>query len=147
MTNLKFEFMAIKFNNQQLEILDQTLIPQQEKWLRMTGIDEVSEAIVQLRVRGAPLIGVAAAAFLVARCQEEATTEEIADEIAQLKKTRPTAVNLFNGLKLIESGLSAGGVVGAKNAAINHIENEINIHKKIIKIGAHQIQNLSLIHI
>lgn len=44
-----------------LSLLDQTLLPQEERYLRLERVEEVVEAIVSLRVRGAPAIGIAAA--------------------------------------------------------------------------------------
>ncbi|HQR30410.1 MAG TPA: hypothetical protein PLL32_08370, partial [Anaeromyxobacteraceae bacterium] len=42
-------------------LLDQRLLPEEERWLRLTTADEVADAIRTLAVRGAPAIGVAAA--------------------------------------------------------------------------------------
>src|SRR5436190_12755359 len=44
-----------------VRILDQTLLPEQERYLELHSVEEVAEAIRMLRVRGAPLIGIAAA--------------------------------------------------------------------------------------
>lgn len=44
-----------------LVIIDQTLIPNEEKWLELDRIEDVWEAIKKLRVRGAPTIRIAAA--------------------------------------------------------------------------------------
>ena len=44
-----------------LIIIDQTLLPGKKKYLRLSGGEDVWEAICQLRVRGAPAIGIAAA--------------------------------------------------------------------------------------
>jgi len=44
-----------------LSLLDQTLLPKEERYLRLERVEEVAEAIVSLRVRGAPAIGLAAA--------------------------------------------------------------------------------------
>ena len=44
-----------------VRMLDQTLLPTQEHWLRLETPESVAEAIKNLRVRGAPAIGIAAA--------------------------------------------------------------------------------------
>ena len=44
-----------------VEILDQTRLPQQETWQRITTAGEMVAAIGTMRVRGAPLIGIAGA--------------------------------------------------------------------------------------
>ena len=47
--------------DQGLRILDQTLLPEEERYLDLRTLDQLAEAIRSLRVRGAPLIGIAAA--------------------------------------------------------------------------------------
>src|SRR5918992_1112472 len=44
-----------------VRILDQTRLPEEERYVELRTIDDVAEAIRTLRVRGAPLIGIAAA--------------------------------------------------------------------------------------
>lgn len=84
-----------------VRFLDQTLLPTTERYLEVYTIDEIAEAIRLLRVRGAPLIGVAAAmgATLSARNLAADTPPEraLATTLAAcdlLEATRPTAVNL-----------------------------------------------------
>jgi methylthioribose-1-phosphate isomerase len=48
-------------SDQGIRILDQTRLPEEERYLELHSVDEVAEAIKSLRVRGAPLIGIAAA--------------------------------------------------------------------------------------
>ncbi len=83
-----------------LELLDQTKLPSEIKYLRCADYKDVAGAIRCLAVRGAPAIGAAAAYGLVlagekivARTKEEFTAglEAAAGELAA---TRPTAVNL-----------------------------------------------------
>jgi methylthioribose-1-phosphate isomerase len=97
-----------------LVILDQTLLPVEEKYLRLTTVEEVWEAIRVLRVRGAPAIGVAAAFGLYLALRNIPGTENWTNfrdaarkHGAYLDSARPTAVNLRWAvdriLKLIES--------------------------------------------
>ncbi|MGH7581008.1 MAG: S-methyl-5-thioribose-1-phosphate isomerase, partial [Gemmatimonadales bacterium] len=44
-----------------IRLLDQTLLPGEERYLELDSVESVAEAIRSLRVRGAPLIGIAAA--------------------------------------------------------------------------------------
>ena len=53
-----------------LRILDQTLLPAEERWLEIATLPALVEAIRSLRVRGAPAIGIAAAMGLVAVLRE-----------------------------------------------------------------------------
>ncbi len=82
-----------------LELLDQTRLPQTFTVLRLAGVDGVIEAIAQLRVRGAPAIGVAAAYGLVLglRAAAPSAAEFVAAAkgiAARIAAARPTAVNL-----------------------------------------------------
>ena len=83
-----------------LYILDQTLLPSQEKFLRLSTAEEMIEAIQKLRVRGAPAIGICAGycMYLLARDIREADPQTFWAELerrgAALSASRPTAVNL-----------------------------------------------------
>jgi len=85
-----------------LQLIDQTLLPLEFKVLSITTIEETFEAIVTLRVRGAPAIGIAAAYGVVLGVQRAlsgSTVNESRDIAFQacdyLATSRPTAVNLF----------------------------------------------------
>jgi len=54
-------FHTIEYRRGGIEIIDQTLLPEEEKILRIERLDDLLEAIINLRVRGAPAIGIAAA--------------------------------------------------------------------------------------
>lgn len=84
-----------------LVLIDQTLLPNEERFLELDKAEDIWEAIKKLRVRGAPAIGIAAAFGLyVCTLKSKATTvgdfkkefEEVRDYLAT---SRPTAVNLF----------------------------------------------------
>ena len=91
-----------------VRIIDQTLLPGELRMLDLTTIPEVCEAIVSLRVRGAPAIGCAAAAGVAMAAGRSragdatAMREELAVVIERLAATRPTAVNLFWALKRMQ---------------------------------------------
>ncbi len=80
---------------------DQTKLPLEEVTLHIRTVDKMCEAIKVLRIRGAPLLG-AAAAFGVALAayhskaeDRERLLEELEEAAAAIKRQRPTAVNLF----------------------------------------------------
>jgi len=86
-----------------LRLLDQTLLPAEVAYRDCRTVEEVWEAIRNLRVRGAPAIGVAAAYGVVlgmqaqaARgLQSDASSDRLQAVIEHLRSSRPTAVNLF----------------------------------------------------
>lgn len=81
-----------------VEMLDQTRLPVEEVILSLDTAADAREAIVNLRVRGAPAIGAAGAYGLVLAGRELPSGNNWIDELDQkagwLNKSRPTAVNL-----------------------------------------------------
>ena len=81
-------------------LIDQTMLPLQEVVCECRSYQEVARAIKEMRVRGAPAIGVTAAygVALAARQSKAPAAAGLLDDLhraaAELKATRPTAVNL-----------------------------------------------------
>ena len=101
---------TITWENDALRLIDQTLLPEEYTFIDCRDVDTVAEAIVSLRVRGAPAIGVAAAYGVVIAAQEAITSGADFDThvragIKTLSQTRPTAVNLFWALERQEKVL------------------------------------------
>jgi methylthioribose-1-phosphate isomerase len=92
---------TIEWRDGTVVTIDQTKLPQETVFLEMKNVTEVAEAIKTMKIRGAPLLG-AAAAFALALAAYHSKAEkkrELIDELEKaaeiLKETRPTAVNLF----------------------------------------------------
>jgi len=90
-----FEYFSIRYKNGKLQVLDQRKLPDVEDWLDANTPDDMSVYIKQLSVRGAPLIGVAAAMSLAHYATTGKTEEEIVKAAKLLRDARPTAVNLM----------------------------------------------------
>ena len=96
-----------------LYIIDQSLLPNEEKEIRLRTAEEMVEAIRALRVRGAPAIGICAAycLYLLARSIEEEDPDAFQARLraysAQLNASRPTAVNLAWALREMEAAAAA----------------------------------------
>jgi methylthioribose-1-phosphate isomerase len=91
-----------------LYLLDQRLLPEEERWIAATGAEEVAVAIETLAVRGAPAIGCVAAwgvALAAATAASAAAADAARAAIARLARTRPTAVDLFAALAAMEEAL------------------------------------------
>lgn len=93
--------IPVKWNENSVLMLDQRLLPTEEKWLDLKTYQDVAAGIKDMVVRGAPAIGVSAAYGVALGAKGFVGTsladfrdefDFICDEIA---KTRPTAVNLF----------------------------------------------------
>lgn len=83
-----------------VRFLDQTRLPTEEVYKEVDSIDDMVDAIRVLRVRGAPLIGIAAAMGLAAAAGRQAaagrlTAKWLEDAASRLAESRPTAVNLM----------------------------------------------------
>jgi methylthioribose-1-phosphate isomerase len=89
-----------------LSLLDQRLLPREEKWIECRTPSAVAEAIRTMVVRGAPAIGVAAAYGM-------AMADELESAARELKAARPTAVNLAWA---VDRMLRAGGAVSEAEA-------------------------------
>jgi methylthioribose-1-phosphate isomerase len=132
-----------------IRILDQTRLPEEERYLDLHTVEDVAEAIRSLRVRGAPLIGIAAAMGLAMEGgrwgSEEAGTDgllRVRRARATLGATRPTAVNLHwaldRMLRHAESAVERGDELGASLVAeANAIwEEDRRMCDRIGEIGA-----------
>jgi methylthioribose-1-phosphate isomerase len=88
-------FQAIRFDGERLHLLDQRLLPAEEKWLEISDLDGVIAAIRDLAVRGAPAIGITAAygAVIAARARG-IDRDGWRRDLDRLEMARPTAVNL-----------------------------------------------------
>ena len=92
----KREIKAVDWREGKVILLDQTLLPAEERYLELSDWREVAEAIRTMRVRGAPAIGIAAAyGVALAAGTAEDPAAEIEGACEELSRTRPTAVNLF----------------------------------------------------
>ncbi len=100
---------TIEWTNEGIRMLDQRLLPSEEKYLMLRSYDEVAEAIKKMVVRGAPAIGVSAAMGLALGLSQSVGTsvadlEDDFDYMCQvMSETRPTAVNLFWAIERMRS--------------------------------------------
>jgi methylthioribose-1-phosphate isomerase len=75
-------------------VIDQTRLPQALIHARWTTLEDAAHGIEAMQVRGAPLIGVAAAHGVALALREDASDDGLAKAVDRLRATRPTAVNL-----------------------------------------------------
>ena len=101
----RLKFKTLEWRGDYLRILDQTKLPAETKYLDCKTLEDISSAIKDLKVRGAPAIGIAAAfgVLIGVREQKFSTWEEFEERlnyvVSTLAGTRPTAVNLFWALE------------------------------------------------
>jgi methylthioribose-1-phosphate isomerase len=92
---------TVEWTDEGVRMLDQRILPMEEKYLMLRSYDEVADAIKKMVVRGAPAIGISAAMGLALGAKQSVGTN-IADleydfdyMCEVMSQTRPTAVNLF----------------------------------------------------
>ena len=92
---------TVEWTRKGVRMIDQRLLPTEEKYLMLRSYEEVAEAIRKMVVRGAPAIGVSAAMGLALGTKQSVGTSvaDLEDDFNYMcdvmSKTRPTAVNLF----------------------------------------------------
>ena len=156
---------SIKVKEGRLFIIDQTLLPAREVWLDVTNPDDLCSAIRNLSVRGAPLIGVAAAlslATFVSNRNVNNTTRPLSVQDFlrvhdALVSTRPTAVNLHNAMnrmsdcvssvRLAEKTIATGNLLSQEEieklveTAETIVEEDVELCRKIANHGANFIKS------
>lgn len=130
-----FHTLSIRFLNGKLSILDQTLLPDQETWVDVKDPIQMASLILNLQVRGAPLIGVAAALSLSTYYQGGAGKEEYLQAARQLRDARPTAVNLMHA---VDRMLQTQNPIEEAYAIL---EEDISLCKKMATQGAKLIED------
>ena len=115
------DWFTLRWNAGRVELLDQRLLPGEERYLLLDEVEDLAVPIEELAIRGAPAIG-CAAAMGVALGAASSTAEDPAGLVADLEtrvmprlaRTRPTAVNLFWALNRMTQTL--GRLVDAPGA-------------------------------
>jgi methylthioribose-1-phosphate isomerase len=106
--------VALSGDGAAVVILDQTLLPGRTEYLELRTAAQMYEAIRQLRVRGAPAIGICAGYCLYCLARQIQTRDETAffallhEQKEYLNASRPTAVNLSWALNRMEGAAAAG---------------------------------------
>jgi methylthioribose-1-phosphate isomerase len=88
-----------------LRVLDQALLPLEERWLDCRTHEDVARAVTNLAVRGAPAIGIAAGFGLVLAAR---AGQDLARAAAELEAARPTAVNLSMAVRRVAVVVDGG---------------------------------------
>ena len=101
------------WENDALVLLDQRLLPEQERYLHLDTVDGVIDAIQTMAVRGAPAIGITAAygCVLAARSARQRGNPRWRDDfdtdLTRLAQARPTAVNLGWAIQRMRAAVAA----------------------------------------
>ena len=141
---------SVEWSNGRLRILDQTRLPAEESYLKLSNCPEVARAISEMKVRGAPAIGVVAAygialeAQVIEAANRTAFIAELHRAAGLLTSTRPTAANLFRAAQRMlaaaerESDISAIRTALVREAQAIHASEE-EATRLISRFGAELI--------
>ncbi|MEN3014696.1 MAG: S-methyl-5-thioribose-1-phosphate isomerase [bacterium] len=99
MQKLEYKNLIIDFENNQFLVLDQRLLPLEEKYVELKTVHDVYYVIKDMVVRGAPLIGIVALIGVY-------LGNNLVEDMNLLRQARPTAVNIFNYFNQLQNLLS-----------------------------------------
>lgn len=141
------EIQAVVWHDDKLYLLDQRQLPNKETWLEFERPDDVSQAIKDMVVRGAPAIGITAAYGVVLASMQAwdiagvRWKQAIIPPIARLLKSRPTAVNLHWAVdrmralyKLLPDAIKPETALLTEAQQIH--DEDITANRKMARLGA-----------
>ena len=103
---------TVDWRDDRIVTIDQTLLPAELRFVELTTVDEVVDAIRRLVIRGAPAIGVAGAlgvALAVRAAERDGRGDDaVRGDAARIRAARPTAVNLAWAVDRVLARLPAG---------------------------------------
>jgi len=127
----------IEWLGDRVKLLDQTKLPGEETYIETTDYREMATAIKELKIRGAPAIGVAGG-YAIAIGALGITTEERDGFLKELEEvsrtiagTRPTARNLFYAVERMEKAVQKGGEVSEIKQRL--VEEATKIHSEEVE--------------
>lgn len=112
---------TVEWTKEGVRMLDQRLLPNEEKYLTLYSYEEVADAIKRMVVRGAPAIGVAAAMGLALGASQSVSTSlpdlefDFKYMCEVMGATRPTAVNLFWAIERMRDVIKKAKAEGVRD--------------------------------
>ena len=149
---IKINNLPIEWLGNRVMIIDQTRLPQEEVYLELDDYRSLASAIKELKIRGAPAIGIAGAyavalgALKIESAARGEFLEKLRDVIGTIAATRPTARNLFRALDRMQRVAESGRDVAQIKAAL--VDEAVKIHaeeaeatRKLSQFGAELIKD------
>ena len=157
---MNLDIIPVKWTDEGVAMLDQRLLPTEEKWLMLKTYNEVAAGIKDMVVRGAPAIGVSAAYGIALGAKQFVGTDvtDLEDELDYISdvigKTRPTAVNLFWAIDRMKRVFQKAKADGKSVSEIKQIllddakaihEEDIESQRLIAQFGGELLQDNSTV--
>ncbi|NNF00342.1 MAG: S-methyl-5-thioribose-1-phosphate isomerase [Pyrinomonadaceae bacterium] len=148
--------IPVRWTEECVEMLDQRLLPTEEKWLKLKTFNDVADGIRDMVVRGAPAIGVSCAygIALGAKNFVGMSVDDLEEELDYvcdvLSKTRPTAINLFWAIDRMKRTFQKAKDDGKSVSEIKQIliddskaihEEDIESQRLIARFGGELLEN------
>jgi methylthioribose-1-phosphate isomerase len=128
-------------------VIDQTLLPHRFASVRLTTVADAARAIATMQVRGAPLIGAAAAYGVCLALREDASDEALDRAYGELLGARPTAINLKWALDemvaCVRNRPRGERVAAAYARAAEICEEDVAINRAIGRHGVRLIEEIA----
>ena len=157
---MNLNIIPVEWTDEGMRMLDQRLLPTEEKWLMLKTYNDVAAGIKDMVVRGAPAIGVSAAYGVALGAKNFVGTniDDLEDEIEYISdvlgKTRPTAVNLFWAIDRMKRTFQRAKAEGKSVSEIKQIllddakaihDEDIESQRLIAKYGGELIEDNSTV--
>jgi len=143
---------TIEWLGNRVRILDQTRLPQEEVYLELSDYQDMTSAITELKIRGAPAIGVAGGygvalgALEIEAGSRDEFLGKLRGVIQVIAATRPTARNLFHAVERMEKVAEIGKDIDQIkkiliDEAVKIHSEEVEATRKLSQLGAGLIQD------
>jgi methylthioribose-1-phosphate isomerase len=146
------DILPIEWLSDRVRILDQTRLPREEVYLELSRYQDIASAVVELKIRGAPAIGIVVAygvalgALKIESTARDEFRQQLRDISRSLAATRPTARNLFWAIDRMDKVAEAGKDIDQIKKAL--VDEAIKIHhdqieadQKLSQLGAELIED------
>ena len=157
---MNLNIIPVEWTDEGVRMLDQRLLPTEEKWLMLKTYTEVAKGIKDMVVRGAPAIGVSAAYGIALGAKQFVGTNvtDLEDELdyiyGVIGKTRPTAVNLFWAIDRMKRTFQQAKAEGRSVSEIKQVllddakaihDEDIESQRLIAKFGGELLEDNSTV--
>ena len=157
---MNLNIIPVEWSDDGVRMLDQRLLPTEEKWLVLKTYNDVAAGIRDMVVRGAPAIGVSAAYGIALGAKQFVGTniDDLEDELDYISdvlgKTRPTAVNLFWAIDRMTRTFQKAKAEGKSVSDVKQVlledakaihEEDIESQRLIAKFGGELLEDNSTV--
>jgi len=144
---------TIELRGKSVVMIDQSKLPSKLEYIYCNSAAEVAEAIRQMKIRGAPALGVAAAMALAVTAlrsksrDARALLKELREAANEIRDTRPTGANLFFGLDRVMAAAREAGddVARVRDRVVEEAkriaEEDVEVNRRIGENGARLLED------